>query len=50
MAVDKYCAEKGMSPSHEKCAKFHGRVAVDLMMNTAKNIEEIKDAANSRSK
>jgi hypothetical protein len=48
--VDDYCAEKEMSPAHEKCARLHGRVAIDLMMNTAKNIEEIKDAANSRNK
>jgi hypothetical protein len=48
--VDDYCAGKEMSPAHEKCARLHGRVAIDLMMNTAKSIEEIKDAANSRSK
>jgi hypothetical protein len=48
--VDDYCAEKGMLPSHEECARLHGRVAIDLFMNTSKNIEEIKGAANSGSR
>jgi hypothetical protein len=48
--VDDYCADKGMSAAHEKCAQLHGRVAIDLMMNAGKDLEEAMDAANSRSK
>jgi hypothetical protein len=48
--VDDYCADKGMSSAHEKCAQLHGRVAVDLMMNAGQDLEEAMDAANSRRK
>jgi hypothetical protein len=48
--VDDYCADKGMSSAHEKCAQLHGRVAIDLMMNAGQDLEEAMDAANTRSR
>ncbi len=48
--VDDYCAEKGMSSAHEKCAQLHGRVAIDLFMNAAKDLEEAKEARDSGSR
>jgi hypothetical protein len=48
--VDEYCAEKKMSPAHEKCAQLHNKVKGEVMMNMMKNLNEAKDAANSRSK
>jgi hypothetical protein len=48
--VDEYCAEKEMSPAHEKCAQLHIQVKLGVMMNTMKNRDEAKDAANSRGK
>lgn len=50
LKVDKYCAEKEMSPAHQKCVELHNKVKVQVAMNAMKNLDEAEATANAQKK